>query len=400
MHKIVNCRVLSASMLIWQLVTNATSAANLTASQLNAILKDAGVKVSAISTIVMGNGPLVTVLAEEDAKTADQDLKIDALFLSKALMEAAPAQIEKVKVLFSQSGHEGRYIIVDNREIQDFGHGKISPEKMLLSMHFSDVEPERAPDVVPGDQFERRLLVWNRIKRLRQQGTGVSPFENIFKEIESAAKAGDSAKVGEKVAYLESKLSDQEEQVKQAKKSAQGRGVPSIASRTSTAPQGAGAQTSVSAFHGTGYVPPDADRIKRINNQDSENWIRYAESKNSSQVVALRKLKKSVDEKFAAKQEAAAFEELGNMVTIIKQDLGYDPFRPEQDQAGNRGPNSGQMNGNGPNGGGPMGGGPNGGGQGYPNNGGRMGGGGPMGGGPMGGGPNGGGPNGGGPGGF
>lgn len=376
MHKIVNCRVLSASMLLWQLVTNATIAANLTASQLNTILKDAGLKVSATSTIVMGSGPVVTILTEEDAKTADQDLKIDALFLSKALMEAAPVQIEKVKVLFSQSGHDGRYIIVDSKEIQDFGRGKISPEKMLLSMHFSDVEPERAPDVVPGDQFERRLLVWNRIKRLRQQGTGVSPFENIFKEIETAAKANDSAKVGEKVAYLESKLSDQEEQVKQAKKSAQGRGVPSIASRVTSAPQGAGNQANVGGAKGSGYVPPDAERIKRIYDQGSENWVRTVESKNSSQGLTLRKMKRSVDEKFAAKQDAAAFEELGSMLTIIKQDLGYDPFRPDQEQGGGRGSsNSGPMGGNGPNGGGQMGGGP-------------------MGGGPMGGGPNGGGPGG------
>jgi hypothetical protein len=365
-------------------------AANLTASQLNTILKDAGIKVSATSTIVMGSGPLVTILTEEDAKTADQDLKIDALFLSKALMEAAPAQIEKVKVLFSQSGHDGRYIIVDNREIQDFGHGKISPEKMLLSMHFSDVEPERAPDVVPGDQFERRLLVWNRIKRLRQQGTGVSPFENIFKEIETAAKANDSAKVGEKVAYLESKLSDQEEQVKQAKKSAQGRGVPSIASHVSSVPQGAGNQANAGGAKGSGYVPPDAERIKRIYDQGSENWVRTVESKNSSQGLTLRKMKRSVDEKFAAKQDAAAFEELGSMLTIIKQDLGYDPFRPDQEQGGGRGANNSGPNGGGPNGGGPMGGGPNGGGPG----------GGPNGGGPMGGGPMSAGPNGDGPGGF
>jgi hypothetical protein len=342
----------------------------------------------------MGAGPIVTVLTEEDSKTADQDLKIDALFLSKVLMEAAPGQIEKVKILFSQSGRDGRFIIIDNKEIQDFGHGKISPEKMLASMRFSDVEPERAPDVMPGTQFERRLLVWNRIKRLRQQGTGVSPFENIFRDIESAVKAGDANKVSEKVAYLESKLSDQEEQVKQAKKSAQGHGVPAIASHSSGgATGGATAQSSGGGNRGAGYVPPDAERIKRIFVQDSENWVRTVESKNSSQGAELRKMKKSADEKFAAKQDAAAFEEIGNMITILRKDLGYDPFRPDQGQGGGgTGPNGGFPNGGGPNGGGRNGSGPMGGG---PNGGGPMGGG-PNGGGPMGGGPMGGGPGGGG----
>jgi len=367
MLEIVNRRVLLASMLLLPSLSTAAEAAALSTSQLNALLKDPGFKVSATSSIVMGTGPIVTVLTEEDAKTADQDLKIDALFLSKTLMEAAPGQIEKVKVLFSQSGHSGRFIIIDNREIQDFGHGKISPEKMLASLRFSDVEPERAPDVVPGPEFERRLLAWNRIKRLRQQGTGVGPFENIFREIENVAKSGESAKVSERVAYLESKLSDQEEQVKQAKKSAQGRGVPSIASRSSVAstPAGSGSQSTAPAGGHSGFVPPDAERIKRIYTQDSESWLRNLEAKNSSQAETFRKMKKSVDEKFATKQDAAAFEELSSMITLVKQDLGFDPFRPDGDggrgQAGG-GPNGGGPNGGGPNGGGPNGGGPNGGG--------------------------------------
>lgn len=284
MFKSVNRRVLLASMLILPMVSSTALAANLTTSQLNSILKDPSVKVSATNSMVMGTGPVVTVLTEEDAKNSEQDLKIDALFLSKALMEAAPGQIEKVKILFSQSGREGRYIIIDNKEIQDFGHGKISPEKMLASMRFADVEPERAPDVVPGAEFERRLLVWNRIKKLRQQGTGVGPFENIFREIETAAKAGDANKVTDKVAYLESKLHDQEEQVKQAKKSAQGRGVPAIASRASTAPASSAPPNSVeTAARGNSYIPPDAERIKRIYHQDIETWIRSVSSKNSSQ---------------------------------------------------------------------------------------------------------------------
>lgn len=381
MLKTVNRRVLLASMLLSPLVTNPTLAANLTTAQLNSLLKDPGVKVSATSSIVTGNGPTVTVLTEEDSKTADQDLKIDALFLSKTLMEAAPGQIEKVKVLFSQSGHDGRFIVIDSKEIQDFGHGKISPEKMLATMRFLEVEPERAPDVVPGAEFERRLLVWNRIKRLRQQGTGVGPFENIFREIENAAKAGDTAKVTEKVPYLESKLSDQEEQVKQAKKSAQGRGVPSIASRASAQQAGSNPAGAASGQRGGGggFIPADAERIKKIYNQDSENWVRAIEAKNSSQGATMRKLKKSIDEKFAAKQDAAAFEEIGTMATTVKQDLGIDPFRPDGDQGGRGG--GGQMGGQ--NGGGPMGG-PNGGGpMGGPNGGGPMGG--PNGGGPMGG---------------
>ena len=62
-------------------------ALKLTAGQLSALLKDPSIKVSATSTVVSGTGPAVTVLADEKDKATDQDLKIDAVFLSKALVD-------------------------------------------------------------------------------------------------------------------------------------------------------------------------------------------------------------------------------------------------------------------------------------------------------------------------
>src|ERR1700733_4677394 len=114
------CAALSLSLAPLRAIAESQRAI-LTAPQLSALLKDSNIKISATSTTVVGTGPAVTVVAEEDPKSADQDLKIDAIFLSKALIEAAPSQISTVKVLFSQIGKPGRYISIGKDQISEYG---------------------------------------------------------------------------------------------------------------------------------------------------------------------------------------------------------------------------------------------------------------------------------------
>ena len=74
----------TAAAILATLGTSLSSgAAELTASQLTDLARDPSLHISAKSCTVVGTGPSITVLAEEAGKTADQNLKIDALFLSK-----------------------------------------------------------------------------------------------------------------------------------------------------------------------------------------------------------------------------------------------------------------------------------------------------------------------------
>jgi hypothetical protein len=307
-----------------------SAASELTASQLTALVRDPSLHISAKSATVVGTGPSVTVLAEEEAKVGDQNLKIDAMFLSKTLIEAAPGQISTVKIVFSQSGSEGRYISIENKEIQDFGSGKLTPEKLMASLRFTSVESERAPDVMPGPQYERRLLVWRRLEKLRAQGTGVGPYENIFRQIEALAKANDSH-VAEKVDYLEAKLSEQEEQIKQARSSAMGRGVP----QSSMAHQSAASEpgNTVDGMPSILFVPPDADKVKRAYLQQSQSLISQIDSKDHFSAEKLRALRSEIDKRFSAGQDGAAFALISQFGILVHTKLGHNPFAPGGYQA-------------------------------------------------------------------
>jgi hypothetical protein len=342
---------------------------NLSNAQLTALVRDPSVGSRALSVTVVGSGPLVTVLAEEREAAQDKDLKIDAMFLSRTLIEGAPGQIDKVKVLFSQTGKPARHITISRGEINDFSAGRISAATLLQSLTLVAVHAENMPEITDGPEVERRLLAWKRIDKLRAQGTGVSPFEAIFKEIQGLAKANDAEKVSQRLTYLESKLTGQEEQVKQAKDSLRGRGVPAVKT-ASTAGAGAGAGAATPSGHSgapaqsaaSGYIPPEADHLRSTFNAQSSEIISQVTRKNSTEGFKLRDLKAEIEKAFASHQDAKAFEMLHNFDLMATKILGTSAFGPGG-QGGQGGGMGGGMNpGGGPPGGGPPGGGPPGGG--------------------------------------
>lgn len=343
-------------------LAQAAGKANLSNAQLTALVRDPSVGSRALSVTVVGSGPLVTVLAEEKEIAQDKDLKIDAMFLARTLIDGAPGQIEKVKVLFSQTGKPARYVTISRGEITDFSAGRVSAATLLQSLALVAVHAENMPEITDGPEVERRLLAWKRIDKLRAQGTGVSPFEAIFKEIQGLAKANDAEKVSQRLSYLESKLTGQEEQVKQAKDSLRGRGVPAVKT-ASSASAGAGAGTaapggpSAAPPQGAagGYIPPEAEHLKATFNAQSNEIISQVTRKNSSEGYKLRDLKSEIEKAFASHQEARAYEMIHNFDLAATKVLGSSAFGP-----GGQGGGMGQ--GGGPPGGGPPGGGPPGGG--------------------------------------
>jgi hypothetical protein len=369
----------------WCLTSTAIAADKkpaMTAAELTDIVRQPNVGAKATNVQVVGAGPDVTVLAQTESASGERDLKIDAVFLAKALFQNAAGQISRVKVLFSQAGHDGRYVNITDREISEYGSGRMTPEQLLATLRLVPVEAEKAPDVVQGPQLERRLLVWQRIEKLRQQGTGVVPFETIFAEVEAAIKSG-SQDPSKKLTFLEATLADQEEALKQAKRTARGLGVPAsknslassspqVADRALAAGSGTQGQTQQSQ-----YLPPQHEQIRQTYHRRVDEIINLTRAKDRSAAEEMISLKKQIETAFLQDRKPEAFALIHQFQLLAQKAAGIDMFGPGQGE----GPPAGS--GGGPNGG--QGGGPNGGQGGGPNDG--------RGGGPNGG--HGGGPNGG-----
>jgi len=331
--------------------------AKLSSSQLTTLLRaNAKARVSNIN--ILGDGPLVTVVADKNANASDKELKIDAIFLGKTLLDNAPGQVTDIKVVFSQQDKEGRYIQISSQQIKDFGSGKIEPDKFLASIYLVPVAGEQTPDVVQGPQFERRLLVWKRIDHLRKMGTGVRPFQNAFKDVETQAASGKTDDLSEKISNLERTLSQQENILQEAKRIARGKGIVSASGGKSfgTAQAIKSDSGSVNANQpqagvDSNYIPKEANQIKAAFNQKSDTLVRQVEMKDRTKGQSLRSLRVTINSLFTQGKQAEAFRSIREFQTIVYQTVGVDLMAPDGGHQGQGG---------GPQGGGPMGGGNNG----------------------------------------
>lgn len=332
-------RLSFAVILVLMLLIDAKSSwAALTAGQLTGILESANVGKKTTEPKAVGTGPLVTILAQGKPDATDNDLKIDAVFYAKTLIEAAPDQVTSVKVLYSQTGRTGRYVSVSRNVIDDFGAGKKSPSELLGSLILVPVQEEPAPNVAPGSELERRLLIWKRIEKLRQRGTGVKPFETLFAQIETLSKAGASAELTQKISYLENKLTEQEEQVKQAKQAASGHrlilksggnaagsqtGGPNAGRQQTTAngplnPPGPGAGNDFA-------VPPNVDHILQSYSAGAPMVINRVSGNDAQQ---LRQLKQQIDALIAANKRGQACAMIAQFHSMAMKLTGVDIMAP------------------------------------------------------------------------
>ncbi len=287
------------------------AAAGLSQAQLTVLLKESGV--SASNPRVVGTGPSVTVLADEPTKSSDRNLKIEAIFLAKTLIEGAPGQIDKVQVIYSKKGEDGRFISIKKKEIQEYGQGRITAEAFLGSLHFAYVEPDDLPQVEVGPLKERRLLILERIEKLRKAGTGVKPFENIFQGIESAIKAGETTDLAKRLDDLEFRLGEQEEQMALAKKTASGHGLTIVRNKSWSSSANA-MQPGNQAGAGT-RTNANGGSFKALEGEfatHAAQEINKLAERNPTEAARLRELKRQIDEKFAANRG-------GEAVALIEQ---------------------------------------------------------------------------------
>ncbi|MCW5822075.1 MAG: hypothetical protein KIT34_04690 [Cyanobacteria bacterium TGS_CYA1] len=347
--------------------------AKLSSSQLTTLLRaNARARVSNIN--ILGEGPLVTVVADKNASASDKELKIDAIFLGKTLLEGAPGQVTDIKVIFSQQDREGRYIQISAQQIKDFGSGKIEPDKFLASINLIPVAGEQIPDVVQGPQFERRLLIWKRIDHLRKMGTGVRPFQLAFKEVETQVSSGKPEDLSDKISNLERTLAQQENILQEARRVARGKGIVSASGGKSfgqiVQKGGLPAQNTLPGQEpaqapDNNYIPAQANQIKAAFNRSSDQLVRQVEMKDRSKGQTARTLRTNINALFTQGKQAEAYRTIREFQTLVYQTTGIDLMSPEggpQGQGGGpQGQGGGPMGGGGPPGGPPNGGPPNGG---------------------------------------
>lgn len=165
----------------------------------------------------------VIVLTKREGKMTDNDCKIDATFVAKTLIDAAPEQIARVKVLFSHENDDKcDQVVVGAGDVKSYGSGQITEDQLLHSLELTSAEDKGGgvastpASVAPGPLQERRLLLLNRIQALKEKGTGVKPFEALFQKVEEMAKTGVEKDVQAAVDDLSDKLKAQEQLRKQA----------------------------------------------------------------------------------------------------------------------------------------------------------------------------------------
>ncbi len=298
----------------------------LSQAQLTVLLKESGV--SASNPRVVGTGPSVTVLADEPAKPSDRNLKIEAIFLAKTLIEGAAGQIDKVQVIFSNKGEEGRFISITRKEIQEYGQGKITAEAFLGSMHFAYVEPDDLPQIEDGPLKERRLLILERIEKLRKAGTGVKPFETIFQGIETSVKSGESSDLAKRLDDLEFRLGQQEEQMALAKKAARGQGLTIVKNKSWSS-----SANSLQGHQGLGLRTANGNggNFKGLEGEfaaHATQEISKMSEHNPSDANRLRELKRQIDEKLAANRgsEAVALIEQFKQIAFSGKAVNKEQF--------------------------------------------------------------------------
>ncbi|MBX9950867.1 MAG: hypothetical protein K2Y39_16975 [Candidatus Obscuribacterales bacterium] len=206
------------------------SAAPMTTSQMVLILRESKVVSPTSRLDVLQSDQEVTVITKRTAKMLDDDCKIKAVLMAKALMDAQPKQLAAVKVIYTVDGENGIYkVVVGAGDVSSFANGSITEKQLLASLDLDresgDGSDSSRASVVTGPQKERRAILLSRIESLRQGGTGVAPFQKLFNDIEDLTRSGKAKEASQLISDLSTKLTSQEALRDQAKRTGEGRGV-------------------------------------------------------------------------------------------------------------------------------------------------------------------------------
>jgi len=170
-----------------------------------------------------------TIITERNPKATDEDCKIDAVLLTKSLIEAYPKQIARVKVIFSQADGDGSQATVTAGDIKSFGSGAIDKRTLLDSIEIAKVSSlevvsagnQSVDSKVKMGPFQPwRLLLLEHISKLAQQGVNVKVFLDNFNHIEAMVGASNKGELRNSLRKLDAQLRGQDELTREARQPA------------------------------------------------------------------------------------------------------------------------------------------------------------------------------------
>lgn len=198
---------------------------------------------------VLISGNFATVMTRRHPKAKDEDLKIDAVLITKSILDAYGYCLDGVRVLYrDEDGSNGKRIAVAEADIKNYAAGTMEPQRFLDSLKMVSIDGELENDprhgnkagaavselsVSPGPFEDQRLLLLDRINALRKRGTGVGPYEQLFLAMDQSARNQSSDEVRKQVKALAERLSEQEQLCRQAELVSRGKGVQGTTSTAS-----------------------------------------------------------------------------------------------------------------------------------------------------------------------
>ncbi|HEY9787001.1 MAG TPA: hypothetical protein V6D17_16535 [Candidatus Obscuribacterales bacterium] len=232
----LNPRLAWFLLLVFCAAPAALAAAEASAPEIITLLRAAKIVNPSYRLDVVTSGREITVITKRNPKATDDDCKINAVLMGKAVMDAHPTTISRVKVLYAPEGMDAvDEVVVRAGDVRSYDAGSITEDQLLSSLELKRIAganlggasgADKVADAVASGPFEeRRLTLLLRIEDLAQKGTGVEPFRKRFKEIEDRVRAGNSKDLSSALDDLASKVGQQEELRRQAQNVGAGRGV-------------------------------------------------------------------------------------------------------------------------------------------------------------------------------
>jgi hypothetical protein len=170
-----------------------------------------------------------TVVIQRDPKASDDDCKIDAVLVTRTLMDRYPTQLVRVKSVFIKSPGECGEATVTAGDIRSFKNGELDKKSLLDSIELvklgpleamkliSSADPSATTGVVPGLLQPWRLLTLEHINRLAAVGVNVKVYLDEFNQIEGLVPTTEQKELRRRLFRLNNQLRQQDEMTLQAK---------------------------------------------------------------------------------------------------------------------------------------------------------------------------------------
>jgi hypothetical protein len=171
-----------------------------------------------------------TVLIQRDPRASDEDCKIDAILVSRTLMDRYPSQLMRVKSVFAVGGGGTGQATVTAGDIRAFKSGQLDKKALLESIELVKVNPlpplaagslanrEPLPAVVGGPFETQRQRILQHINTLAALGVNTKSFRDQFDEIEKTMVTSELRETGKKLSSLNNELAEQDDLTRQARR--------------------------------------------------------------------------------------------------------------------------------------------------------------------------------------